>query len=819
VPDPSKSRLSPPSILAIAFLGGFTFLLYQVSWFRMLSLALGATVSASTVVLAAFMCGLGAGAWSGGQATGRFDPSSLLALVLAGVGATSLVTTFAIRAVLPSVSGPAQLAAALALVFAPAFVMGGLLPAAAGALVADRSELARRLGQLYAWETLGSTLGALTTGFVFIKHLGQQNTLILAAATNLVCAAAILRFRSPLTAPDTGAPAAPPRKTRKAEASPDPALDRRAALLCAAAFGLVVLGLEVAWLRCFHVYLTNASHTFCVITAVVTLGLFAGSRLFSAYGDAHVSPAAVAHLALATALAAVFGLVVMLNLPALVMVPLAGEGDAYAARVLLIPLVSAALIVFPVTVLSGYALPLACTLLGRAGGEVGASTGRVLLFNTLGGVVGPLLAAFVLIPARGAAMTVLIHAVPLFALAAALRRSRALAGAAAVALAIAALAPAPRILPPSFSRFGREVLEYGESVEGTFVVGSEPSRTGSGKVTYVNNSAVIGSTYDAIKVVKMVGHLPFYLGLPGENVLVVGFGIGVTTSAIASHREVKRIDCVELVPGLARVAHHYEGFNAGVYKDPRLNVIAGDGRHHLASTSRVYDLISSDPTHPILGSGSLYTREYFELCHARLSPQGMVSQYLPLHKILERDLRGIIKAFAAAFPGATIWLGHNHAVLLGAKQPLRVEFSNWAARISGSVRDPSFYAEPYHLAACLVLDAEAIAKFPPETPVNTDDRPLTEFFDLASLDARNLVTNLAWLRKERAGVERVFTHVADRAKLDRYVAAHSELIAGLEEQLSGNQRGLFERLAAAARMNPENEEYPFLIRFFRQGPR
>ena len=49
-------------IFLIIFFAGFSFLIYEVSWNRYLSFILGTTVTASTIVLTAFMAGFGLGA-------------------------------------------------------------------------------------------------------------------------------------------------------------------------------------------------------------------------------------------------------------------------------------------------------------------------------------------------------------------------------------------------------------------------------------------------------------------------------------------------------------------------------------------------------------------------------------------------------------------------------------------------------------------------------------------------------------------------------------------------------------------------------------
>ena len=450
--------------------------------------------------------------------------------------------------------------------------------------------------------------------------------------------------------------------------------------------------------------------------------------------------------------------------------------------------------------------------------------GRVLLANTAGSVIGPLLAAFVLIPLWGAVLSVgfviLIVLSAVFFLSKPNLNIKSVAlykwpaGIAAIIILMVIIArPEIPTLPPSFNKFKREIIAYKETLEGTYVVGKELSGKATILSTYVNNSSVIGNTYDAIKVVKMVGHLPFFTGLKCEKALVVGFGIGVTTSAIAAHPEVKHIDCIELVAGLKDAAKYYSHINYGIEKDPRLSISSGDGRHFLQSTRNKYDLISSDPTHPILGSGSLYTKEYFQLCRERLNPGGMVSQYLPLHKLTLDNFLGIIKTFYAVFPNATVWIGHYHAVLLGTNGSGNIDFENWSRNIETIGKDTYFYNNPYHLAACLVLDSVQVNKFPEDIRINTDNDPYTEFFKLSSFNEENLLENLKWINMNRGGVDRVFSNVPDIAQLKRFEQGNYLLTEVVYHYLQGDANRYIEILQQAIIANPEDEEYPFLIKF------
>jgi len=87
----------------IIFFAGFTFLIYEVSWFRMLSLVIGATVSASTIVLVAFMLGIGIGAYYWGKKVSKNNsPEKILYYLFVAIGAIGFINYFLIKYFLPS---------------------------------------------------------------------------------------------------------------------------------------------------------------------------------------------------------------------------------------------------------------------------------------------------------------------------------------------------------------------------------------------------------------------------------------------------------------------------------------------------------------------------------------------------------------------------------------------------------------------------------------------------------------------------------------------------------------------------------------------
>ena len=840
----------------IVFLAGFVFLVQEVVWHRLLTLSLGATVTAATLVLAVFMAGFGAGAALLGRAADRTrDPWSALAGLLAVQGASGGIAYLLADTLLPRLGPGTAHVVAAALLLVTSIPMGGFFPLATRLAATARAPLAPALGRLYALETAGSALGGLAAGFFLLGTLGQDLTLASVCGLEVGFALwlwATRRLRGPTgnaaepgpppLAGPSDSPAASKRPARTA-AVPIAGLSLGGVLAAAFACGLAILALQVVWMRIFRIYLTNTSYTFALIASMVIVGLAAGAALYRRRAVRLADRARALRGALLLLVATtLLGLPLLARLPQWLMFPLQEASASVFVRILLLPLLAALLVVLPPAVCSGFAFPLTCDLAATrrdaAAGTVGRAVGLVLAVNTLGCAIGPLIAAFALVPLVGAAVSVVaIAIVPLAAAwwiearsdqprtsssparrrrtAALMVRSAALPALLVVLVGVTVARPRIRILPPSFGRFDREILFYDEGVEGTVSVGRDRDTRSEALYTFVNNSAVIGSSYDAIKVVKMVGHFPFLVKPDLRDVLVIGFGIGVTTSAIASHRSVSSITCVELVPALAQAAAYYGDLNREVVRDPRLRLVAGDGRRYLQATKQTYDLISCDPTHPVLGSGSLYTREYFALCRARLNPGGMVSQYLPLHKLRTKELIGLIGTFADVFPQCAIWLGHHHAVLLGSTEPLRIDHAAWSARCAELGADRHFYHDPDHLAATLMLDGPSVARLSAGIRRNTDDRSTVEFFPPGSLDDANLPANLQYLQRNRVGVETVFDPADDPARLRRFVEGHRLLIESLIRQTSGNPAGGMQALQEACRANPENQEYPLLIQLLR----
>lgn len=816
-------------LATIAFLAGFCFLILEVCWFRIMSLTGGTTITASTLVVSSFMLGLGLGAMACSRISKMTTkPLKTLGIILLLLSIYSLFSQslFFAFSSLSKHSNVLNFFTSFILLFIPSFCMGALIPSLTKAAVKDKNSVNKGIGLIYSLETAGSTIGSLISSFILIRFLGQSLTIILASIILFILSLILIFIRQEPQSVNESIEKKLNNNDNKAN-DKNCTINRRIAIISVFLTGLVISAFQIIWLRFFKTYMVNTSYTFSLIAAMVIVGLFIGSRIFTTkYSTKQPKASTILVLFFWMFISLVIGLILLMNIHKWLLLPLGKLNAIHGVRIYLIPFIVSLLVIIPPTIFSGLIFPIASSVYNHKDSDnnytnINKDMGIIMFSNSLGSSIGAIIAAFLLMPTLGSgkAIIFLMLLILIVILIISFRYKlskwiKPVIGTSAIIVLIALITnPKLYILPPSFLISNKKIVYYKEYTEGVLVVGESYEGHNQVLSSYINNSEVIGSNYDAVKVVKMIGHLPFMLGLECENALIVGFGMGVTTSAVAYHPEVKKIDCVELVPGLKETSHYYSGLNNSIEKDPRLNIMKGDGRHFLSKTTKKYDLISSDPTHPLLGSGNLYTKEYFELCKSKLNNNGMVSQYLPLHKLRKEDLLGIIKTFNDVFPNSTVWMGNYHAILVGKNSDTKIDFNNFAQNCI-QIKDNYLYTEPYHMAANLIQNSNSIDVICKNAKINTDDKSYVEFFNLKAFDEDNIQNNLKFLNDNRANVFESFNNIPDSTLLAKYINGNTLLNEALYGVLSGNQKLAYNKLMQAIKENPEDKEFPKLLKYY-----
>ncbi len=731
---------------AAAFLSGASALALELLWGRELARAFGASQYAVAAVLAAFMLGLGLGSAAGGPLADRSrNPARLLAGLELGLVLLGPATTVALlrlpeftATLLPAANDASQpgfwlprAALALLTLLLPTAIMGATFPATVRAAAENAEAIPGRIAALYGWNTLGGVAGAIGAGFLVLPHRGIPGVAIGATVANLTAGALAWRAgRFPATTPDT--------RTSRATPSVSPGT----LLLGAAALsGALVLGAEAVWNRALEVTLANSTWTFTLLLALFLAGLGAGGRASGPLLRRHDTLRLFAALETIAALLLTVGAALLPVLPHLVRVvrPAAGWG-----RVLAAPLAVGGTILLPLAVVLGAAWPALLAAAAPRLDDAGRRIGRMGLANALGAAAGPMVATWLLLPALGFGRTVLVLALSHGALAALVlphrtRRPVLVMVCALGVLVVAALPRFGRVLLPSVATGARpsRILFYRETPAAVVTVTVDP--TGRFRSMFVDNNAAIGTTYDALKVTRMLGVLPVLLTSEPHDALVVGLGAGVTTATIAAFPEVESIEVAELVPAVADAARLFSDLNHDVLDDPRVHLVLDDGRNHLLLSDRRYDLITCDPVHPLYGSAALYSQDFFRLCRERLRPGGVMCQYLPLHHMPPDAFRRAIGTFCDAFPRCRVAFSLGHAVLIGPLAEPVLDWSTWRERLH-AFRYPvdladSVLSSPGQIAALLTLDpsgCRAVALPPP----STDLHPRLEFLAPAAFEPR-----------------------------------------------------------------------------------
>ncbi|MCL6538981.1 MAG: fused MFS/spermidine synthase [Roseiflexus sp.] len=796
-------------VLAIFFVSGASGLIYEVAWFRLLSLSFGVSVYAASAVLTAFMGGLALGSWVFGNITARWQtndsaekrssPASLLhlfALLVIGIalfafatpplfaGLTSLYVWIAREARPdPFVYNAVRTALATLALVPPTFLMGGTLPVLAHVLAVREQDRGQRIGLLYAINTFGGVLGALAAGLILIPSLGVSGSLYLGGALDLAVAGlAFWLARHWQAERDVPAPVAPPApsqpapqsrqatRTTSARASGGraimatnismrlahndavPALQIQSAVSRSASIlkptqlaligyalsGFAALGYQVVWTRTLAIFSLNAVYSFTIMLVTFLIGLAAGSAWMGRRIDRHPQPLALfGWLQIGIGMCAVIALYAFARMPTLL--------DMFTARTsflasLWAEFFAAAVIMIVPTLLMGAVFPVVArlytapsptdpsvaTLPDQKG--VGSRIGRLYALNTVGATLGAFTAGFIFIPLLGLQrssllLAMLSMAIGTVALLIVLTRW---SDRARLAGMLGATALAAALLPPGVYLGFREgvipeLVYYREGVDATvavFEVKYPPL-----KMSFVNGRSEVPTDRHSVRAFHLLGHLPALIHPNAQNALMISFGNGIASGAMATH-PIPRIHAVELVAEQVEAARLYEVENRGVLDRSGFQITIEDGRNYLLRSTERYDIITADATHPINSSSwALFTHEFYTMVRDHLSDDGVFIQWLPFHDLSERDYRNIIHTFQSVFPHTTLWYtGATHSFLVATPYPLtRDQILALDARLRGSAAGADL-GDSRLLAADLIMHAEEVAAFAAHGRIVHDDR-------------------------------------------------------------------------------------------------
>jgi spermidine synthase len=767
-------------MFVLFFVSGATGLVYEVAWTRMFTGVFGNTVHAASTVLAAYMGGLALGSLLLGRRGDRFvRPLVAYGVLELAIGLYALAVPLLVGGLTGLYSSIFQafgqrplpvtivrFVLSFIVLLVPTTLMGATLPILSKLAGREFAGLGRGVGALYALNTFGAVVGSFLTGFILLEAVGVSNSVYIAAAGGMVVGLVALGAGGRLprvesapesegagrptgdlevraAAPETGAGRGKPG-TAAPTGQATEGLSRYSSLLILIVYaisGAAALGYEVLYTRVLVFSLGATAHAFSVMLTTFLVGIAVGSVVSSRLVDRSRKPiesfAIIEILIGASVLASIY-LLRELSLTHRYLAIRDAGGDLFRLRGA--DFLQSAMVMLAPTLLMGAAFPIVARIYARRN-LVAASVGNIYFFNTVGAVVGSLLAGFVLVPVLGTARSIAVLAAVNIALGVLLfscvgKRRFWITGAAVAlaALLVAAFLIRPAVFAETFNirQPGSQLLYAKEGVNGTVTVHRFPSYD----LIAVDGLDVAGTSPMLRVTQKLQAHLPVLLAADTRRIAHIGFGSGETLRVLNLH-DVGTIDGIEICKDVISTARRFfSAINLNVFDRPNVHITIMDGKNYILLTRQKYDIIMTDSIYPgSSGASALYTVDHFKEVWEKLNPGGIASCWLPLD-LAKADLASALMAFNRAFPDMTVWYCYmnfsQHALLIGRKGgPVKIDVARFAAAFADpAIREDLasiLIDDPLTLVSCFVADGEAVRKFCAGVPPNTDDHPSLEF--------------------------------------------------------------------------------------------
>jgi spermidine synthase len=734
-------------IYFLFFASGTASLIYEVLWVRILGLTLGVTVYATSLVLISYMAGLALGSALWGRyidtvKNGFLKKYASLELAI-GLSALGISTLFIQASKIYFLSLPYVVLypAVFCLLLLPTFFMGGTLPIMSKYLVQKPGYVGKDAGTLYALNTFGGVAGCFAAGFFLIRIFGVNQSMSIAVAINVLVAIAALALALKRNEIGNKLSQVQEHTQVRLDSEDTSGLTARHVMVILVLYGIsgfCSLGYEVLWTRALMFKIGNDTYAFSLMLCTYLLGLALGSFIFARISlTVRKMVFVLGLLQLLIALTIALGIGLLYRMDAVIDTLWLHTGQTWLSAIAARFISSFLLMGIPTLCIGGI-FPLVARLSNQSLQTIGKNIGGLYSVNTLGTIFGTGVTGFILLPFLGirnalyalTMINLLVGSMFFFLLPGKKRVLTGFSGAALIML-IVLFTPGAKPLPLTAAHLARsgekyDLLYYREGASATVSV----IRTATGtKMLNVNGVYTAFTTENDLQVHYLLGVLPYLFANDARDALVIGLGLGVTSSSLALTGA--HVDCVELAREEIGSTPYLSDYNDTLFAKRNFRLIIDDGRHYLLNTKEKFDIITSNAVH-VRMSPYLYTREFYQLCRERLNIGGAVCQWLPTNNIPQKEFMQLIRAFSTVFPHATVWyVNPGHFLLLGTNRTLEIDYD----RIKQRLQRKEIFNElrkvnldnPAIVMSLLLMNEYNVSAYAGAVMPHTDDHPAAEF--------------------------------------------------------------------------------------------
>ncbi|MBC7912892.1 MAG: spermidine synthase [Pyrinomonadaceae bacterium] len=639
------------------FISGIAALIYQVSWQRLLTYYTGSDTASVSLIVSAYMVGLGLGSLVGGYWSDRLSNKKRLlffGLSEALIGGFALISKWLFYDYLYGILTVANPGDAIvfmilfAVLLVPTFLMGASLPILSKAYLRSLDESVLVIGKLYFVNTLGASLGALMP-IILVRFYGFSSTIILASLLNFLCFFVSVYLITTFK-----------KIENKIENAADSGkiIYSRDFIFWIATYcltGFIAVSFEVVWFRMLSVIIKPIYLTFPIMLSIFIGGLALGST-FNRYIPKQYSQKAILFFLSQLFIAFYVFISVVFFVYGVKYIPFLSLLNTYLSSydpntkwysfVFLYGILIPYFILIP-TMVMGFSFIVLQSLLQDNYFTVGRKLGLAQFMNILGSGLGAICTSYLFINYWGTAVTFKIIILLSFSLVlTAFIMYRNIWKVRNVYLYFIVLCfPLAYFILPAQLNFWS--MLHGKD-EARIIVEEDASGVAAIKlkntvkdddIVFCNGLGQSIIKFNAEDLHVYFGLLPALLHPNPEDVAIIGLGSGSTLYGAGGRPETKSITCFEIVTSQKKTLEQYQSSypNNGlksILNDPRINFSFGDARYNLKISDKKYDIIEADALRVNSAySGNLYSKEYFQLIKSKLKTGGMAVTWAPTQRI------------------------------------------------------------------------------------------------------------------------------------------------------------------------------------------
>lgn len=762
------------AIYILFFISGFTGLVYEVTWTRILTTVFGSTTYAISSVLSAFMGGLAIGSYVIGKyIEKKKNPILIYAFLEIGIGIAALLIPVIFN-ILDSIYPfiyqytasnvwlliLTKVILSLLVIFVPTFLMGGTLPVLCKLFIYRLNESGKQVGVLYAINTMGAAMGCFITGFLFIEFFGILKTIQLVATINFLIGIAffLLNFYYKDINNDIEANNMEQTEIKKKSDSYNQMQPYYSLLILVGFFlaGFVSLSYEVLWTRLLVFKLKMTVYAFSIMLTTFLIGLGIGSMVVSISEKYNMIKNHSRVFGVVQSLIGLMGLITIILFNQIDSIQLFDKVGFFKSsmswnKLIFTEILLAGMIMIVPTILMGMTFPLVSRIYTQNIKKVGETIGKIYSINTIGSILGSCLTGFVLVKVLGTQKSIILISLISLTVGTAIvifnrrginkpknpRSFQVVFSIALWSIVLGIIVWLPNdILFKYYNIYEQQafkeakILYANEGIECITTVHEYPDGFRGISTSSVN---VAGTHYTHRTTQKLQAHIPMLLHLNPKDVLQVGFGSGETSHIITTY-DIKQLDLVDISGEVIETSTKYfKEINKGVANDPKFNPIIMDGANYIYLTKKKYDLILNDASWPgYTGCSALYSKDYFENAKKRLKPGGIMTSWFPVGE--GEEFKILLKTFHSVFPHVSVWLSmthvNQHALVVGSIDKIEIDTENFLRRFNRYAKDdlksvdldnPVFFLDAFQ------MDETVLDNFLGSTTIHTVNKPILEF--------------------------------------------------------------------------------------------